>query len=285
MNEAQKFQHILNGIREDLAIVEQLYWILHEKLLSNPDLESDFNHSRTVLEIIEWTNDVFQDKVYEINSKVRKFLTDLSLEDRHRKVSIQEMNKYVRDILQEKEGLGRGNTYLNLDKLKTAISCYRYSFDTTMLDVRELLYETDWTDMRNINIEDYALFKRRKYVTAREELEWAKQAIKERKYEGILIHIRAAIDLAIKERFGFKKIRMWQFLNDAGDIGFPLPSYGMVYYFYDEGSDRLHSGKLNTPLECRQALEFANSFIEELELCDISQEQIDNFRKECKGVE
>ena len=151
--------------------------------------------------------------------------------------------------------------------------------------VRKFLYDTNWTSMKKINIEDYILLiERRKYIHAREELQWVKQAIKEGKYEDILTHLRTAIELAIKERFGFKEIKMWHFLKDAKTFNFHLPSYGTVYYYYDEGSDRLHSGKLNTPFECQQALHFVDGFIEELELINISQEEIDNFMKKCKWV-
>jgi len=286
MSEAQKFQHILDGIREDLAFVENLYWKLHEDLMSNPYLRSDFSYERTAFEIKEWTNDVFLDKIYEINSKIHKFLTDLSLEEMYKKVSIQEMDKYIRDIIQERKGLGYGNTYLNLHKLKKAIINYRNSIDITMDDVRKFLYKANWTNMKKIDVEDYLLLiKRRKYVTAREELESVKQIIKEGKYEDILTHLRTSIELAIKERFGFTRITMKPFLTDAEKYDFSLPSYTMLYDYYDEGSQRLHSGRLNTPYECQKALDFVDGFIDRLELINISQEEIDNFKKKCRCVE
>lgn len=282
----QKFQHILNGIRADLTFVENLYLKLDGNLLNNPYLESDFSHERTAFEIKEWINDVVLDRIYEIDSKILKFLTDVSLEVLYKKVSIQEMVKYIRDILQEKKGLGRGDTYLYLKKLKRAISNYRDSINGAMDDVRKFMYKTNWTKMKKINIEDYILSKkRRKYVNARDELEKVKQRVKAGKYEDVLNHLRPAIELAIKERFGFKKVNLWQFLTDASASDFPLPSYRTLYFYYDEGSQKLHSGKLITPFECQKALDFVDDFIDSLELINISQKDIDDFKNKSKAVE
>jgi len=288
MSETRKFQHIIDGIREDLTFVENLYLKLHWNLMDNPYLRSDFSYEKTAFEIKEWINDVLLDKMYEINSKVLKFLTDVSFtESSFKKVSTQEMEKCIRDIVLEKKGLVHGNTYSYLEKLKRAISNYRESINATMDDLRKFLYSTNWTSMKKINIEDYILpTKRRKYVSAREELQWVKQAVKDGKYEDVLNHLRTSIELAIKERFGFKKIfPMKQFLKDADEYGLPLPSYQMLYDYYDEGSLRLHSGRLNTPFECQKALDFVDGFIDSLELINVSQKEIDDFKNESKVVE
>lgn len=288
MSETRKFQHIIDGIREDLTFVEKLYWILHESLLSNPYLNSDFSYEKTAFEIKEWINDVLLDKIYEINSKVLKFLTDVSFtESSFKKVSTQEMEKCIRDIVLEKKGLGHGDTYLNLEKLKRAISNYRESFNTTMGDVRKFLYKTNWTNMRKISLEDYMLLtKRRKYITAREELENVKKTVKDGKYENVLNFIRSAIELAIKERFGFTRIKnFWEFLVFADNTDFPLPSYDMLYFYFSESSSRLHAGRLHTPFECQTALGFVDGFIDRLELIDVSQKEIDDFKNMCKFVE
>ena len=173
-----------------------------------------------------------------------------------------------------------------MEKLKRAISNYRDSINATMDDVRKFLYKTNWTNMKKINIEDYILpTKRRKYVSAREELEWVKQAVKDGKYEDVLNHLRTSIELAIKERFGFTRISMKAFLIDAEKYNFTLPSYTMLYDYYDEGSHRLHSGRLNTPFECQKALDFVDDFIDNLELISISQKNIDDFKNKSTAVE
>lgn len=287
MSEVQKFQYILNGIREDLVLLEEFHSRLDWSLLNNPYLDSDLYYQRTALEIVEWVTDVFLDKIYEIDSKIHKFLTDLSLEELYKYVSIQEMEKCTGDILHEKKGLGHGDTYLNLKKLKKAIVNYRASIDATMNSVRKSLYETNWTNMKKISSEDYLLLKeRRKYITAREELENARLAVKDGKYDNVLNHIRPALELAIKERFGFKRFKsFWEFVVEAEHSNFPLPCYDMLYFYFGEASGRLHSGRLHTPLECQSALGFANSFIGNLELVSITQAEIDDFKKKCKWVE
>ena len=290
MSETQKFQHIVNGIREDLTFIENLHAMLDLNLGFNQGLRSSFSHvyEKTAMEIKQWINDVFLDKIYEINSKVLKFLTDVSCgESGLWKVpSTQEIERYMRDILQEKK-LGYGNTFSNLERLKRAINGYRESIETTLNDVRKFFYETSWTSMKKINLEDYILLtKRRKYITAREELENAKKTFKDGKPENVLNFIRSAIELAIKERFGFTRFKnFWEFLVFADNSDFPLPSYDMLYFYFSESSGRLHAGRLHTPLECQSALEFVNGFIDRLELINISQEKIDNFKKECKWVE
>jgi tetratricopeptide (TPR) repeat protein len=287
MSEASKFQHIVNGIREDIAFIEKLYWNLDRHLSFNQGLRDELSYRKTVFEIIEWVNDVFLDKIYEVNSKVHKFLVDISLEEKYRRVSTKEIEKYLRDIIQEKEGLGQGDTYSNLKKLEIAISNYRYSIDITIDYARQFLYETNWTNMNKISLEDYIFLKqRRKYITAREELEKARQAVKDRIYEDVLNHLRPAIELAIKERFDFTRFKnFWDFLVFADSNNFPLPSYDMLYFYFGESSGRLHAGRLHTPLECQTALGFVSNFIDELELVNISQEEIDNFKKNCKWVE
>jgi hypothetical protein len=91
--------------------------------------------------------------------------------------------------------------------------------------------------------------------------------------------------LAIKERFGFTRFKnFWEFLVCADNSDFPLPSYDMLYFYFSESSGRLHAGRLHTPLECQTALGFVDSFIDRLELLNISQEEIDNFKKKCRWV-
>jgi hypothetical protein len=286
LSEAQKFQEIVLALREDLSLVESLYWMLHEKLVNNPYL-GGFYHEQTAFEIREWLYDVFLDKIYDIDSKILRFLKDLSAEEFHKKASIQQIEKYVNEIIYEKKGMGYGKTYQNLDYLKKAIANYRHSVDVLFDNLRKVMYKANWIFMQKINFEDYLFArKRRKYVTAREELGTAQQMTKNGKYEEVLNHIRPALELAIKERFGFAKFKnFWKFLIDADKLNFPLPAFDMLYFYYGEGSGRIHAGKLSNPFECKTALNFAEGFIERLELINISQQEIDNFKKNCKWVE
>lgn len=253
--------------------------------MNNPNLRSSFSYEVLASETKEWIFDVFLDKIYEIDSKTLKFLADVSLKEAtDKKLSIQEIEKYVRDIVQNDRGLIHEKTYLYLENLNKAIKSYRDAFDRTMDYVRKYMYNTNWVGMKKISSEDYIFqTKRRRYVSAREELERAKQAVKDRQWEEVLNHLRPAIDLAIKERFGFNEIHpMKLFLDNSKELN--LPSYDMLYFIFDEGSGRLHEGKIHTPLDCQTALEFVARFIDQLDLVDISKEKIEEFKQKCRFV-
>ncbi len=141
--------------------------------------------------------------------------------------------------------------------------------------------------MKRIDLDNYTLpVKRARYVDARGELSKAKKAIKEGNWEEIMNHIRPAIDLALKEKFGFKRIKGYkQFFYDAGKYNLRLPSYDMIYRYFDEASQRLHEGRVHTPWECQEALDFVAKFIDRLDLIDISDREIEEFKKKSKSVE
>jgi hypothetical protein len=91
---------------------------------------------------------------------------------------------------------------------------------------------------------------------------------------------------ALKEKFGFKRIKRYgQFFDDAGKHHLPLPSFDTIYYYFDEGSQRLHKGKVHTPWECREALDFVAKFIDRLDSLDVSENEIEEFKKKSKSVE
>ena len=116
-------------------------------------------------------------------------------------------------------------------------------------------------------------------------MEKAKQAVKNQKWAEVLNHLRPAIDLSIKEKFGFQKIfPMKQFIEEAEKYDFPLPSYSLLYDYFDEGSQRIHEGKLHTEWECEKALNFVAEFIDRLDLISISSEDILKFKNVSKAV-
>jgi hypothetical protein len=156
-----------------------------------------------------------------------------------------------------------------------------------MSSIRYELYEENFAQVKKLKNEEYVLpTQRAKYVQARDELEKAKQAVKDKEWDEVLNHLRPAIDLALREKFGFKRINpMRQFLADAEKYNLPLPSYTMLYDYFDEGSQRIHGGKLNTPFECQKALEFVAGFIDRLELINVSKEDVEQFKSKSKVVE
>lgn len=288
MSETQKFQEIVRGIREDLTFLADLYRELDWKITMNPNLNSDFYYYETALGIREWVLDVFLDKIYDVDSKILNFLTDLSLDAKeiHKKFSVKEIEKYAREIIYEKDGIGQGKTYENLKYLKSAIAKYRHALDAMFDSIRKAMYTKNWEPMKKISLENYVLTGRRKYIKARECLERAKQAIKNGKDEDVFTNLRSAIELSVKERFGFTKIKsFYRFLKFADENGLYLPSIRMLYFYYNEGSSRLHAGRLHTPLEYQSSLIFVDNFIDRLELVKITKEEIDNFKKKCDCVE
>lgn len=166
------------------------------------------------------------------------------------------------------------------------INSYEIIVERSIGTIRKILHD-QWGEMQRMEPADYVLpIKRARYVKAREELEKAKQAVKDKNWDEVLNHLRPAIDLSIKERFGFKWIHpMKKFLSEAEKHNFPLPSYTMIYHYFDEGSQRIHQGKLNTPWECEKALGFVAEFIDRLDLLEISPEEIEEFKKKSKAVD
>ena len=286
MAEIQKFQEIVLGLRDDLSNLDSLYWILHEKLINNPYLQG-YYYQNTASEIREWIFDVFIDKAYDIDFKLNKFLNDISLGALSKKASIEDIKKVINEIMYDKNGMGSSNTYQKVDVLKNSVAMYRHSVDVVLDVVRQCMYKTNWANMQKVDLTDYLFTRtRRKYITAREELETAKQMAKNGFYEEVLNHVRPALELAIKERFGFTRFKkFWSFLEVADKENFPLPAFDMLYFYYGEGSGRIHAGKLGNPFECQTALTFASNFIDKLELVSITQEEIYNFKKNCPFVE
>lgn len=237
----------------------------------------------------EWIFDVFLDKAYEIDAKAKKFLLDLGYpkESVNSKLSMQVVKNYAQTIALHDVGMNLKFDDPHLQGLYNAIKKYEEIFEMKMSEVRENMYKTNWSKMKQIRYGEYVLpLKRARYVNARDELEKAKNAMEEKEWGEILNHLRPAIDLAIKEKFGFKKVHpMKRFLDDAEKYNFLLPSYAMLYDYFDEGSHRLHGGKLHTPWECENALNFVAGFIDRLDLIDISQKQIEEFKKKSKAVE
>lgn len=287
MSGKAKFQEILTLIRTDLKYLLSLDSILRNNLafISLHPLE----RATQVSKLREWIFDVFLDKAYEIDAKVKKFLVDLGYpkENINSKLSMQLVKNYAQTIALHDVGLKLKFDDPHLQGLYNAIKEYEEIFEMKMSEIREDMYNTNWSKMKQIRYEEYILpIKRARYVTARDELEKAKDAVKDGSWEEIMNHLRPAIDLALKEKFRFKRIKGYKkFFDDAGKYGLHLPSYDMVYRYFDEASQRLHEGRVHTPWECRKALNFVAEFIDRLDLVDISEKEIEEFRKRSKAVE
>jgi len=277
MSDRQRFQTIVAGIRSDLKYLkEDLFSTMWNKRLNDIYGQDD--------NVRNWILDVFLDKLFETNAKIEGVFDNFNIK---RDIPIWEIKDCVEDLAFVK---GRGYHQIALrgmfDKLINLIQKYDVIFEKSMGTIRKILHDQKWEPMKNIKPEDYVLpIKRAKYVKARDELQRAKQAVKDKNWDEVLNHLRPAIDLAIKEKFGFKKIfPMKQFVSDAEKYDLSLPSYTMIYDYFDEGSQRIHEGRLNTPWECEKALSFVAEFIDRLDLVSISQEDINEFKRKSKAV-
>jgi hypothetical protein len=266
---------MLEDFRNDMVYVSNLSDILYKKLEELSRYEAK-----------NWMYDVFLDKIYESHAKIAKFLHDMdadyllgALADK-----LNAVRTFANAILSEP--FESYDFDIRARGLNTAISNYAHEVEWAMSSLRLVMHQVSWEGMKKIKTEDYMVVKKRvRFVRARDELEHAKQAIKNGKWDDVLNHLRPAIDLAIKEKFGFQKINpMKQFLNDADRYSLPLPSYTMLYDYFDEGSHRIHGGRINTPWECQKALSFVAEFIDRLELIDVSQKKIEEFKKKCNAV-
>ena len=273
MSEKQRFQEILQEIRSNLNFLQvELF----------KEVINLINQKIAQVELRDWLFDVFLDKFFETDVKIRKIISDLGYEVEFpwkevkrqvEKIACQHNISHIR--------------LLDINSLKFRLKDYADKVESEMSSIRYKLHENNWEQINKLRTEDYVLPTQRvKYVQARDELEKAKKAVKAEEWDEVLNHLRPAIDLAMKEKFGFKKIQpMKTFLKDAEKYGLPLPTYTMLYDYFDEGSQRIHEGKLNTPYECQKALEFVAGFIDRLDLVNISQEEINDFKSKSKAVE
>jgi len=278
MSSGQVFQEIVTRIRSDLKYLkEDLFSILRSKRW-----QDRYGHKD---EVRSWILDVFLDKLFEIHAKVERLFADFNIQ---RDLPIWEMKKCAEDLAFAR-GKGYGFDALEemFEELYGHIQEYDVIVEKSMGTIRKILHDQNWEPMKRIDLNNYILpVKRARYVNARGELSKAKNAVKEGNWEEVLNHIRPAIDLALKEKFGFKRIKGYQrFFEDAGKYGLLLPSYDMVYRYFDEASQRLHEGRVHTPWECQEALDFVAKFIDRLDLIDISDKEIEGFKKKSKSVE
>jgi len=123
-----------------------------------------------------------------------------------------------------------------------------------------------------------------KVVTADDEIKRARELLKDHPQD-VVTHLRTAIELSIVERFEFNGIKsMYQFLKVAEKQQFPLPSYDLIYKYYDAGSKRIHQGISGTEFEIKQSIRTVSDFIDALKTINVSEKEISEFKKNCKLV-
>jgi len=244
MSEKQRFQEILREIRSDMKFLkEDLFNELSSRVLGEVGSTGLYGeiHGGFIApsELKNWIFDVFLDKCYEIEAKILKIIDDLGF--KATKLTLDSIKGKAREIACGTFSLMQ-NIRSDINALQKSINDYETDVESLMSNVRQKLYQDKWANVQNLKTEDYVIpTQRARYVQARDDLEKAKKAVKDKQWDEVLNHLRPAIDLAIKEKFGFKKIQpMKQFLKDADKYGLPLPTYTMLYDYFDEGSQRIH---------------------------------------------
>ena len=262
------FNEIVKNVRSDLKQIANLYGIFKQKV------ETD------LIEAKDFFYDVFADKIYETNVKIKKILKDMEISHGYLDGNVEKIIEAGSDVFR----LGVHKKFVS--ELEYTLTHYMLNVEDCFSDARKYQHDTGWEKIKKVKPIDYLVEKRKRFISAREELSLAKDAIDKEDWPDVITHLRSAIDLAIKEKFGFKKIHpMLQFLNNADKYDLPLPSYYLIYSFFDMGSKRLHSGVINTPFEAKEALRVVTNFVDQLDLIEIDQKIIDDFKKKCKFVE
>jgi len=198
MSGKQVFEEILVGIRSDLKFLkEELFSILWHKRVLDPYGKKE--------EVRNWILDVFLDKLFETHAKVERVFGDFDIQ---RDLPIWELKRCADDLAFIKErkfnSMPGDVTVAILEQLNNYIEEYDTIFEKSMGTVRKILHDQNWEPMKRIHLGNYVLpVKRARYIEARDELAKAKKAVNEGNWEEVLNHLRPAIDLAIKEKFGF----------------------------------------------------------------------------------
>jgi hypothetical protein len=262
-----RFESIIRELRSDYDNIRKLHAIFLNKT-SKPPIDVE---TRT------WVTDVYLDKVYEFNKKLHLIFSKINKQP-------FPVNMYFALIRFEKacHSVCQGHrrpTYAT-EELNNFIDEIEWSLS----ELRKDLTLSDWREVSKIKHIEFTNLPRRKYITAREELDKAKQILS-KSPEDVMIHSRNAIDLSLKERFGFKKIQfMVAFFEEAKDHGLPLPSYDLIYQYFNEGSKRSHQGKIHTPFEAQEAIRTVNNFVDALETLEVTKEMINDFIRKSKVV-
>ena len=265
------FKEVVSQIREDLQQADALVDVIYKKVKDKSEVDEETRN---------WIYDTFLDKIYEIRAKVKTLAVSLQCQ------FDDAIEEAVDDVKEKCEALIAGSDlYWQGIDISTSLAFLKASIESYFSVIRRSLHEVGWNAAARISAIDYTIEHRKRFVKARDELEKAKEAMKSRDWEEITNHLRSAIDLSIKEKFGFRKIPIMKaFLDEAEKNGLPLPSFDSLYHYYNMGSGRLHSGFVNPPFEATQAVRFVSGFIDQLDLTEVDQEKIDVFKKLSRTV-
>ena len=267
-----RFENIVRELRNDYDNIKKLHLLFLNKTRKHP-VDEDTKI---------WIMDVYLDKVYELNKKLHLLFTKTTHRDFPVNVDTA-LIQFVKSSHQLAYPNERQELILPTD-ITNKLNNFIGEIEWSISESRKNLFLSDWIEMSKIKPIDFTNLPRRKYITARDEITKAKEILNKNS-EDVMMHLRNAIDLSLKERFGFKKISfMGTFIDEAEKYDFPLPSYSFIYQYFTEGSQRSHQGKIHTPFEAREAIRTVSNFIDELETLEVTKERIDDFIRKSKVV-
>ncbi len=269
------FEEIVKDIRSDYQTLWQLYQQLVVKMRDKNSVDP-----QTRLFI----SDVFLDKGEEIFGKMMILARSVNLgsDALQSGSALLSLNKFAMETLAFSTFLAQ----THLSTIVTYIESYCKALEFDMTYIRTKFHALGWNPQQKISIAQLVSEKRKKYITARESIQKALKALEENRLEDVFTNLRSAMDLALKERFGFAKINpMKRFFEDADKYNFPLPSYDLAYKYFDEGSVRIHSGKIHTSFDAREAIRYVSNFVDQLDLINVTQGQIEDFKRQSTSVQ
>jgi len=233
------FDQLLREARDEINSLKIMYPVLMGRI----DSESG------TPELKEWVTDVFADKVFASFAKIKQILQQLPV------CSLSEIEYYVDTLTDTLTNMAHSNwnrhelESVYFPKIIDVMNNINIQVEHNFVRARKKLYESGWKELANVEPIEPIDTQRKKYVSARENLAKARKCLTEN-VEDVMMPLRSAIDLSMKERFGFTKIQpMKTFLKDADKYDFPLPAFNLIYNLFDEGSSRIHAGKGHTGFE------------------------------------
>jgi hypothetical protein len=267
------YEQLLSDIRADLNSISKLFVILNSKL-DNKHPDED---------IKKWITDIFLDKIYELEAKMIKIFNDsVKYPPRSTIGCVEKLKERAFELAFDTK---HENVKAALVNMKDASNNLIRWTEADLSDMRRTLRKSGWSEMNKIEPVSYISLERRRYVTAREELLKAKENAKKNP-EDVMNHARTAIELAIRERFNFRRItKMVEFIEQADKNHFPLPSYDLIYTYFSEGSHRIHQGRIHTTFEANEVIRTVSNFIDELDVIEITKTQIKDFVNKCNCVQ
>lgn len=266
------FNKIVSNIRIDYETLRDYYKQITERCKEKFRLSTNDSNFIT---------DVFLDKAYEISAK----LNNLRSKDVYVFLTHEEILNDLQSFAIKRLAFS-DTAFSAVQQLDSYLEKFIGAVEHDLASYRKELHKKGLIDSNQFDAMKFVDINRKRYLSARDSISLAKKAYDNGDLPNVFTNMRTSIERAICARFGFNDIKkMKDFFTDAEEFGLPLPSYDLAYTFYDEGSKRSHKGKVHTELDCLEAINFASTFIDRLDLVNVTEDQITKFKAQSKTVQ